>query len=129
MASHTGALAADERIWQAISRATGLTVVSSFEELVGSLRFLQRYAGDVAVAGSNVLIAGVGGGGGHSGRTGLAVDVPGVAGRDPDPIVRVIVGQEVHADGRASGEGDRSGDQHREGRQDGRHAARLLDPY
>jgi acyl-CoA synthetase (NDP forming) len=62
VASHTGALAADERIWQGISRATGLSLVSSFEELVGSLRFLQRYAGRPLSARGDVLIAGVGGG-------------------------------------------------------------------
>jgi acyl-CoA synthetase (NDP forming) len=80
VASHTGALAADERIWQGISRATGVTVVSSFEELVGSLRFLQRYAGGVPNPRPNVLIAGVGGGAtvlaaDACDRAGLAIDL------------------------------------------------------
>jgi acyl-CoA synthetase (NDP forming) len=80
VASHTGALAADERIWQGISRATGVTVVSSFEELVGSLRFLQRYAGVSPATGPNVLIAGVGGGAtvlaaDACDRAGLAIDL------------------------------------------------------
>jgi acyl-CoA synthetase (NDP forming) len=82
VASHTGALAADERIWHGISRATGLTIVSTFEELVGSLRFLQRYVGDVPAAHPSVLIAGVGGGAtvlaaDACDRAGLAIDLLG----------------------------------------------------
>jgi acyl-CoA synthetase (NDP forming) len=82
VASHTGALAADERIWQGISRSTGVTLVSSFEELVASLRFLQRHAGVVPTAGPNVLIAGVGGGAtvlaaDACDRAGLAIDLLG----------------------------------------------------
>ena len=82
VASHTGALAADERIWKGISRSTGVTLVSSFEELVASLRFLQRYAGVVPSAGPNVLIAGVGGGAtvlaaDACDRAGLAIDLLG----------------------------------------------------
>jgi acyl-CoA synthetase (NDP forming) len=86
VASHTGALAADERIWHGISRATGMTVVSTFEELVGSLRFLQRYAGVHVPAGANVLIAGVGGGAtvlaaDACDRAGLSIDLLGADAR------------------------------------------------
>ncbi len=69
VASHTGALAADERIWQGISRATGLTLVPTFEDLVGCLLFLQRYVDRAPVPRADVLIAGVGGG-----ATALAAD-------------------------------------------------------
>lgn len=64
VASHTGALAADARIWRGISRSTGTTVVSTLEDLLGCLAHLQRWA-TVPVAAPvahDVLIAGVGGG-------------------------------------------------------------------
>jgi acyl-CoA synthetase (NDP forming) len=65
VASHTGSLAGDERVWRAISQHTGASVVSTLEDLLGSLAYLQRYR-DVppAVSGDepSTLVIGVGGG-------------------------------------------------------------------
>lgn len=62
VASHTGALAADTRIWDAIARATGAAVVSTLEEFLAVLAFHQRYATNAADADPSVLIVGPGGG-------------------------------------------------------------------
>ena len=44
VASHTGAMATDAGIWKAIARAAGVTLVSSLEDLIGCLAYLQRWA-------------------------------------------------------------------------------------
>lgn len=69
VASHTGSLAGDRRVWHAISASTGLTVVQTLEELLSSLAFLQRWAGEAEQSaaageqsGQSVLVVGVGGG-------------------------------------------------------------------
>ena len=67
VASHTGALTGDERVWQAVAAATGVTIVRTLEELVGALLFHQRYADhpvttDPAVPAGAVMVMGVGGG-------------------------------------------------------------------
>jgi acyl-CoA synthetase (NDP forming) len=69
VASHTGSLAGDRRVWQAISASTGLTVVQTLEELLSSLAFLQRWVDEDVSPGSaglrgeqSVLVVGVGGG-------------------------------------------------------------------
>lgn len=61
-ASHTGALAADARIWDAIAKATGAAVVATLEELLAVLAFHQRYATNAADVDASVLIVGPGGG-------------------------------------------------------------------
>lgn len=62
-ASHTGALAGDERVWRAISASTGTTVVETLEEFLGVLTFLQRSVDDAPAAyDSTTLVVGVGGG-------------------------------------------------------------------
>jgi acyl-CoA synthetase (NDP forming) len=65
VASHTGALASDRRIWDAVARATGLTVVDTLEGLLASLAYLQRWTGDPSGAAAPepaVLVVGPGGG-------------------------------------------------------------------
>jgi acyl-CoA synthetase (NDP forming) len=69
VASHTGALASDRRIWDAVARATGLTVVDTLEGLLASLTYLQRWTGSppAGAAGPpcdapSVLVVGPGGG-------------------------------------------------------------------
>ncbi len=60
--SHTGALVADARIWDAISASTGVSVVSTIEELLASVAYLQRWA-DADISGDpDILVLGVGGG-------------------------------------------------------------------
>ena len=62
VASHTGSLAGDARVWQAIAASTGLTVVRTLEDLLGSLVMLQRYAHEPSNGERSVLVMGVGGG-------------------------------------------------------------------
>jgi acyl-CoA synthetase (NDP forming) len=62
VASHTGSLTGDERVWDAVAAATGITVVRTLEDLVGALGFLQRYADHPAPGDPGVMLLGVGGG-------------------------------------------------------------------
>ena len=60
--SHTGALTATAGVWDAIAAATGATIVTTLEDLVAVLAYLQRYA-HVDVDGDGaVLVVGPGGG-------------------------------------------------------------------
>ena len=60
--SHTGALVAEDRIWEAISASTGVSVVSTIEDLLSSIAYLQRWA-DADIGGDlDTLVLGVGGG-------------------------------------------------------------------
>jgi acyl-CoA synthetase (NDP forming) len=61
-ASHTGALAADARIWDAIARTTGAAVVTTLEDLLAVLAFHQRHVTNAAVGDESVLVIGPGGG-------------------------------------------------------------------
>jgi acyl-CoA synthetase (NDP forming) len=62
VASHTGALASDARIWDAIATATGAAVVTTLEDFLAVLAFHQRYATNAADVEPSVLIVGPGGG-------------------------------------------------------------------
>jgi acyl-CoA synthetase (NDP forming) len=62
VASHTGALATDTRIWDAIAAATGAAVVPTLEKFLAVLAFHQRYGANSAAADASVLIVGPGGG-------------------------------------------------------------------
>jgi acyl-CoA synthetase (NDP forming) len=69
VASHTGALAGEPRVWRAIATSTGIALVDTLEQLLGVLAYLQRWAavqpdpGADAYAGAgDVLVVGVGGG-------------------------------------------------------------------
>ena len=78
--SHTGALVAEDRIWDAISASTGVSVVSTIEDLLSSVAYLQRWA-DADISGDlDTLVLGVGGGASVLGtdaadRAGLATTV------------------------------------------------------
>jgi acyl-CoA synthetase (NDP forming) len=61
-ASHTGALAADARIWDAIAKATGAAVVATLEDFLAALAFHERYVTNAADVDASVLIVGPGGG-------------------------------------------------------------------
>ena len=62
VASHTGSLAGDERVWRAIAATTGLSVVRTLEDLLGTLVMLQRHANEPSNGEASVLVVGVGGG-------------------------------------------------------------------
>ena len=62
VASHTGSLAGDRRIWDAISRETGVTVVDDLERFLATLLCFQRYRDHPAPGNADTLIVGVGGG-------------------------------------------------------------------
>ena len=60
--SHTGALVADHRIWDAISASAGVSIVGTIEELLSAVAYLQRWA-DADIGGDlDTLVLGVGGG-------------------------------------------------------------------
>jgi acyl-CoA synthetase (NDP forming) len=58
-ASHTGGMAGDARVWEAISRSLGVAVVRTLEQLIGALTYLQFAA---RPGGGGVLVMGPGGG-------------------------------------------------------------------
>ncbi len=65
VASHTGSMTSDERIWQAIVQSSGAVHVHTLEDLIGVLLYAQRWAFAKAVppaAAGQVLIVGPGGG-------------------------------------------------------------------
>jgi acyl-CoA synthetase (NDP forming) len=65
VASHTGALAGEARVWQAIARSTGIALVDTLEAMLGVLAYHQRWTArprDPAPETAEVLIVGVGGG-------------------------------------------------------------------
>ena len=60
--SHTGALVADHRIWDALSASAGVSIVGTLEELLAAIAYLQRWA-DTDISGDpDTLVLGVGGG-------------------------------------------------------------------
>jgi hypothetical protein len=60
--SHTGALTADAGVWETVAVATGATIVSTLEDLVAVLAYLQRYAHADIGGDGGVLVVGPGGG-------------------------------------------------------------------
>lgn len=62
VASHTGSLASESRVWQAIAAATGVTLVETVEELLGSLYYLQCHPAQPQADAEGVLVIGLGGG-------------------------------------------------------------------
>ena len=60
--SHTGALVAEDRIWDAISASAGVSIVNTIEDLLSAVSYLQRWA-DTDISGElDTLVLGVGGG-------------------------------------------------------------------
>ena len=62
VATHTGSMAVDRRIWAAVTASTGMTQVETLEDLVGCLAHHQAYADHPASGEPDVLVMGVGGG-------------------------------------------------------------------
>jgi acyl-CoA synthetase (NDP forming) len=63
VASHTGALAGEARVWDAIATSTGVARVDTLEQLLGALAYHQRWPAAPGDPTSDaVLIVGVGGG-------------------------------------------------------------------
>jgi acyl-CoA synthetase (NDP forming) len=86
VASHTGSLAGDRRLWDAVSRDTGVTVVDDLDRFLGVLGHLDRYRDHPAGGDLGTLVVGVGGG-----ASVLATDACDAAGLDvrrlPDGLV------------------------------------------
>ncbi|MEU6422906.1 acetate--CoA ligase family protein [Streptomyces spiralis] len=68
VSSHTGSMAGAPKVWKAVAEATGITLVRTLDEMLGSIGYLQRYsrrvdgpAGRPADIGG-LLVAGLGGG-------------------------------------------------------------------
>ena len=65
VASHTGSLTGETRVWEAIARSTSTTMVQTLEELLAVLAHLQRWSAhldDHTRDNARVLVIGVGGG-------------------------------------------------------------------
>jgi acyl-CoA synthetase (NDP forming) len=99
VASHTGALAGERRTWAAISRDTGCSVVTTLEELLGSLAYLQRSAAVAPTDATQLDTLVVGMGGGASVLTTDACDRAGLTLR----LVRDDVREELLAMGYGAG--------------------------
>ena len=61
VASHTGALTGERRVWEAIARSTGVALVHTLEDFLAAIAYLQRWWG-IGTTGGDVLVVGVGGG-------------------------------------------------------------------
>ncbi|WP_188194543.1 acetate--CoA ligase family protein [Nonomuraea sp. SYSU D8015] len=79
-ASHTGGMVSDRRIWETVAEQAGATLVSSQDDLIGVLAFLQAH-GSRATDGDGVLVVGPSGG-----ASVLAADAFDLAGVRLDPL-------------------------------------------
>ncbi|WP_214413065.1 acetate--CoA ligase family protein [Sphaerisporangium fuscum] len=81
-ASHTGGLAGEGRVWQAVADQCGAALVASQDDLIGTLAFFQAHAARADVPGDpGVLVIGPSGG-----AAVLAADVLDGAGLALDPL-------------------------------------------
>ena len=81
-ASHTGGMVGDARVWSALAEQTGLSLVTSQDDLIGALDLLDLHAGRRCVPGGpEVLVIGPSGG-----ASVLAADVFDTAGLDLAPL-------------------------------------------
>ncbi len=96
-ASHTGALTTDRRVWQAIARSTGATIVATLENLLAVLAYHQRHAPGTARRERSVLVVGPGGG-----ASVLAADACDRAGLRVAPVQHATV-DELRASGYGAG--------------------------
>lgn len=62
VSSHTGSLAGEAKVWQAVAASTGVSLVATLEDLLGCLAYLQRDSTPPAAGSSSVLVIGLGGG-------------------------------------------------------------------
>ncbi|MFC4584499.1 acetate--CoA ligase family protein [Sphaerisporangium corydalis] len=86
-ASHTGGLAGDGRVWQAVADQCGATLVSSQDDLIGALAYFQAHAARPVPGGPGVLVIGPSGG-----ASVLAADVLDGAGLVLDPLPEPVLG-------------------------------------
>jgi acyl-CoA synthetase (NDP forming) len=81
-ASHTGGMVSDTRVWAALARQTGIGLVTSQDDLIGALDFLDLHAARrPAPAATGVLVIGPSGG-----ASVLAADVFDIAGLELPPL-------------------------------------------
>ncbi|MBC6464152.1 acetate--CoA ligase family protein [Actinomadura alba] len=80
-ASHTGGMVSDARVWDALGAQTGVSVVTSQDDLLGVLHFFDLHACRAAPGDAGVLVIGPSGGAGV-----LAADVFDAAGLDLTPL-------------------------------------------
>lgn len=95
VSSHTGSMTGAPRVWEAVSAASGITLVHTFEDMVSTLCYLQHYTSRQDASGQGVLVTGLGGG-----ASVLATDACDRAGLELTPL-----DPEVQADLRAMGHG------------------------
>jgi acyl-CoA synthetase (NDP forming) len=88
VASHTGSLAGDRRVWEAVSRDTGATVVDDLDHFLGVLAHLDRYREHPAGGEPDTLVVGVGGG-----SSVLGTDACDAAGLSVRPLGEVLVAE------------------------------------
>ena len=88
VSSHTGAMATDARVWQALAAAGGATVVRTLEDLLGALHHLQRWSALVPDASARPEVLIVGAGGGASVLAADACDRAGLALARVEPAVQ-----------------------------------------
>ena len=63
VSSHTGSMASNEKVWAAVSRATGAVQVRSLEDFLSCLTYLQHYIDhSPSTDADGVLVIGLGGG-------------------------------------------------------------------
>ncbi|MDP4509535.1 acetate--CoA ligase family protein [Nonomuraea turcica] len=79
-ASHTGGLVSDRRIWETVAAQAGAALVSSQDDLIGTLAFFQAH-GSRLTEGDGVLVVGPSGG-----ASVLAADAFDAAGVRLDPL-------------------------------------------
>ncbi|MFG1999466.1 acetate--CoA ligase family protein [Spirillospora sp. NPDC048911] len=76
-ASHTGGMVSDTRVWSALGEQTGMGIVTSQDDLIGTLDFFDLHAGRKAPDTKDILVIGPSGG-----ASVLAADVFDAAGLD-----------------------------------------------
>ncbi|MEU5878319.1 acetate--CoA ligase family protein [Spirillospora sp. NPDC047279] len=76
-ASHTGGMVSDTRVWSALGTQTGMAVVTSQDDLIGTLDFFDLHAARAAAGTPDILVIGPSGG-----ASVLAADVFDAAGLD-----------------------------------------------
>ena len=86
--SHTGSLAGDDRIWEALSKQTGIVLASTFDEFIDKLLALQCLTPRAANPTTRAMLLGNGGG-----TSVLGVDTLARAGIDVAPFAPATIAQ------------------------------------
>ncbi|MCW2946541.1 MAG: CoA-binding domain protein [Actinoallomurus sp.] len=89
-ASHTGAMVADTRLWDALARQTGMALVTCQDDLIGALDLLDLHAARKVPRTADVLVVGPSGGAGV-----LAADALDRAGLRLGPLPEIDLGLAV----------------------------------